>query len=141
MDTARARKDALAARQELENGDPERARELIDQVVGELSPDSLLTTNEAKDVLGIRSVNTLKALVRKAGLRTVMRGNRMMIPLSELEQIQESEMVRRIRASDRLHAESAELGSDDGLSEEELDALDAGRPGTLPWKAGKPVAT
>jgi hypothetical protein len=57
----------------------------------------------------------------------------MMIPLSELERIQDSTRVRGIRASDRIHAEAEILGAPDGLTQEELDALEEDRPGYLPW--------
>ena len=54
--------------------------------------------------------------------------------LSEVERIEDSERVRRVRVSDAYHDASAELGDDAGMSEEEMQALEASRPGTLPWK-------
>ncbi len=39
--------------------------------------------------------------------------------------------------AEKLHAESADLGGDGEMSQEELDALDVGRPGTLPWQRDK----
>ncbi len=80
-------------------------------------------------------MNTLKLLLRSEGVRTVPRGNRTMIPLAEIERLQESERVRGIRASDRLHDAIDELGGSEGLSESELKELEAVRPGRLPWEA------
>ncbi len=94
----------------------------------------LLTTTEAAEVLGMRSVNTLKVLLRVENVRTVKHGNRAMIPLAELVRLHDSERVRRLQAIDRMHDDIADLGSDEGMTEEQLESLEAGRPGTLPWK-------
>ena len=84
------------------------AAQLIEQALRGLE-DTLLTTTQAKELLGIGSVNTLKLLVRRAGVRTEMHGNRVMIALSELARLQESDVVRGIRTSDRLHEAAVEL--------------------------------
>ena len=107
------------------------------QALRALDGERLLTTTEAAAMLGIRSRNTVKALVRRLGLRYERSGNRMMIPLSELERIQESMEVRGIRASDEAHEAMAGLATDEPSSDDELDALDAGRPGRAPWDASR----
>jgi hypothetical protein len=94
----------------------------------------LLTTTEAAEVLGMRSVNTLKVLLRTENVPTVKHGNRTMIPFSELVRLRSSERLRNLQAVDRLHDEIADLGADQGMTDEQLDALNAGRPGTPPWK-------
>jgi hypothetical protein len=109
--------------------------ERLDKALTALDPDRLLTTTQAAEFLGIRSVNTLKVLVRVEGLRTVRHGNRMMIPLSELERIQHTPRLRGLHASDRIHAETSELGAPEGLTPDELAALETGRPGRLPWES------
>jgi hypothetical protein len=121
------------ARARAEQGHADEAAQLIEQALRGLE-ETLLTTTQAKEWLGIGSVNTLKLLVRRAGLRTEMHGNRMMIPLSELTRLQGSDELRGIYASDRLHAAAAGLGSEEGLTHDELERLDASRPGTLPWR-------
>lgn len=93
----------------------------------------LLTTTEAAEALGMRSVNTLKVLLRAEGVPTVKHGNRTMIPFDELVRLRSSERLRDLQAIDRMHDETACLGSDEGMTEELLDALNAGRPGTPPW--------
>ena len=116
-------------------GDLQQVVSAADSALQVLDGGRLLTTTEAAELLGIRSVNTLKLLVRRLGLRYELHGNRMMIPLAELEAVQSSAEVRGIRASDRAHDESEALGSPHGLSVEQLRDLAASRPGVLPWKA------
>jgi hypothetical protein len=94
----------------------------------------LLTTTEAAEALGMRSVNTLKVLLRAENVPTVKHGNRTMISFGELVRLRGSERLRGLRQIDRLHDDIVDLGSDEGLSEAQLEALDAGRPGNLPWE-------
>jgi hypothetical protein len=128
------REDIRAARSLAEaRGDVDVVQKL-DQALAALAPERLLTTTQAAEFLGIRSINTLKVLVRLEGLRTERHGNRMMIPMSELERIQHGSRVKSIQASDRVFADVETLNVPDGLTEEELNALEAGRPGRLPWE-------
>ncbi|HKV83742.1 MAG TPA: helix-turn-helix domain-containing protein [Ktedonobacterales bacterium] len=99
----------------------------------ELENDHLVTTTQAAELLGIGSVNTMKALVRKLALSHEMHGNRMMIPISELERIQQTQVVRELQASDRVHQQTEGLGSDAGMSPDQLEELSRARPGRLPW--------
>jgi hypothetical protein len=133
MVIADLREKLINARQQIEEGHPDKALESIDRALEELNVP-LLTTMQAKELLGLGSVNTLKLLVLKAGLQVEMHGNRMMIPRAELERLQNSSLLRGIHAADRLHEESAELGVPDGLSEDQLKELEESRPGTLPWQ-------
>jgi len=64
-----------------------------------------------------------------------LNGNRMMIPVGEVMRLRGSRMVKSVLASDQLHEASAMLGSDEGLSQEDLEALEAARPGRPPWEA------
>lgn len=138
MNVTRLRDNLEAARARLREGDADGALDTLDHALRALDGERLLTTSEAARLLGIRSVNTLKLLVRTEQLRTVFHGNRMMIPLAEVERIQQSERVRGIRASDRMHDATAVLGGDEGLSEEQLSDLEAERPGRLPWEDAAP---
>ncbi len=114
------------------NGERDKALDALDRALEDVRPDRLLTTTEAAELLGIRSVNTVKALVRRAGLAYERRGNRMLIPLRELGRIQDSALVRGIQESDRAH-DAADWGGD-GLTAEQLEDLESARPGTLPWE-------
>lgn len=122
-------------REHAANGDLDEVRRAADDALQQIDGDELLTTTEAALVLGMRSVNTLKLLVRRLGIPHVMRGNRMMIPLAEVERLQDYAEVGGIRASDRAHDAIADLGGDEGLTAEELAELERGRPGRPPWKA------
>jgi len=126
------REERIGTCQQIEEGRPETALERIDRALAELNTP-LFTTTRAKKWLGLGSVNTLKMLVRKTGVRVEMHGNRMMIPRSALENLQDSPPLRGIRATDRLHEQSAELGAPDGLSEQHLQELEDVWPGSLPW--------
>jgi hypothetical protein len=57
-----------------------------------------------------------------------------------VERIRESDPVRATRVSDQLHNRSADLGSDEGLSQEQMELLHATRPGTLPWERAREAA-
>lgn len=137
MNIADLRRSLLSARELMAHGETERALLVVDRAIEFLS-DRLLTTTEAAEFLGIGSVNTVKALVHRADLRVEHHGNRTMIPLSELERLQRSPLLAGMRESDRAHDMSADLGSDEGLSEEELHALEDSR-GPAPWSEKRPT--
>jgi excisionase family DNA binding protein len=99
--------------------------------------DTLVTTTQAAKLLGIGSINTIKSMIRHGeitGIRKV--GNRMMIPLGEIKRLQNTDVVRDLRAIADAMALGAlpEEDEDMPLSPEQVDILEAGRPGTLPWK-------
>lgn len=112
---------------------PETVR-MLKTALHDVDAGRLLTTTEAAQLLGVRSINTIKAWCRSGYLHGITQGSRTLIPISEIERVQDSERVRRIRQAERLHDQSADLGGDDELSAAEIDALEAGQPGTLPWK-------
>jgi hypothetical protein len=89
---------------------------------------------EATRALGIRSVNTIKLWVKTGYLNGKRIGGRILIPRTEIERLEHDEQVRVMRAVDRAHEESADLGRDSGMTPEELQLLEEGRPGKLPWK-------
>ena len=135
MAIADMRKDLEAIRAYAEAGDLSHVVKTVEQALHALDMPDLLTTTEAATLLGIRSVNTLKLLVRRSGLPYEAHGNRMMIPLATLEDLQHSALVRGIRASDHAHDATNELGTEGGLTQSEMDALEQSRPGRLPWKS------
>ena len=138
MSVTDLRKDLESIRASARAGDLSRIVQTVDHALRTLDPARLLTTTEAAGLLGIRSVNTLKLLVRQSGVPYELHGNRMMIPVSAIEQLQQSPVVRRIRASDQAHdAIDDAFGIAPGLTEQELRDLSAARPGRLPWQAAK----
>ncbi len=104
------------------------------QTLQALEADQLLTTREAARLLGIRSINTLKGLVIRNGIPYQRVGNRMMLSVSDVERLRESPVMRGLRASEALHDTIDELGSVQGMTAEEMQDLEATRPGRLPWE-------
>ncbi len=114
-----------------------RAREAAERIraaLGEADQEEYLTTMEAARALGIRSVNTIKLWVKTGYLQGKRIGGRILIPRAEIERLEGDERVRVMRTIGRGHEESAGLGRDGGMTPEELQLLDEGRPGRLPWK-------
>src|SRR5260370_22297881 len=135
------RDELRKARSLAESGDLAGVVRTIDQALAELDDARLVPLAEAADLLGVRSVDALKVLMRVNGVQTERRGEAVLVPLAEVERIAASDWIQHMRASDRLHDLSSELGGDDAMTPEELDALDAGRPGTLPWKRASQDST
>jgi excisionase family DNA binding protein len=108
----------------------------LDEALAELdSGETLLTTTEAAAKLGIRSVNTIKAMVHSGHIHARMVGTHYRIPLAEIERLRDDNAIHGLQGSSRLHAElDAELGSAVALTDDELRILSDSRPGTLPWK-------
>ena len=138
MSLKNLRKELEEIRTYAREGDLAQVVHTVDRALHTLDSDQLVTTTEAAQLLGIRSVNTLKLLVRRGGIQYEMHGNRMMIPLAELERIQDSPAVRGIRASDRAHDAAEGLGPAEGLTPAQMDDLEAARPGQLPWEPSQP---
>ena len=133
MSITKAREELQRARQLIASGKSQEALHTLDQAIQEMEPERLLTTTEAAEALGVRSVNTIKGWCHTGYLRGVGRGSRIMIPLVEVERIQNSDQVRAIRASDVLHEASRDFSLPSGLDDEQLRDLAASRPGKLPW--------
>ncbi len=133
MTVAELREELVQARDLMLHGDRECAVMKIERAIHELDSECLLTTTEAANLLGIRSVNTLKLLLRTERVLTVQHGNRTMIPVREVERLQCSERVLGLRASDRMHDSIANLG-EEPVSQEVHEVIAAGRPSTLPWE-------
>jgi len=117
----------------LEQGEYDTARRALQAARASLVDDRLLTTREAADLLGIRSVNTVKTMARVGDMRYEKVGTHMRIPLSEVKRIQDSQIVRQMRRLEDLHELTRELDVGDPVPDEILDDLSA-PPGSLPWQ-------
>ena len=127
------RQELRQARMDAVEGNTANAVRRLDCALQELEPERLLTTAEAADLLDVRSENVVKGWNRLGFIHGVTRDGRTLIPLSEIERVQDSDQVRAIRASDRAH-DASDFGIGDGLTDEQLRDLSASRPGTLPWQ-------
>ena len=125
--TERLRKDLQSVIRQAEAGNTTEVVRTAQEALRALDGERLLTTTEAAEALGVRSINTIKLWCRNGFLACVQRGNRTMIPLSEIERVRNDERVRAIRAADTLHDMSAEFGVPEGLSDEEMDLLSTAR--------------
>jgi len=132
--TEQLRQDLRVVIEQAEAGNTAEVVRTAQKALQELESDRLLTTTEAAEALGVRSINTVKLWCRNGFLASVQRGNGAMIPLTEVERVRDSERVRAIRAADKLHDVSAAFGVPEGLSDEEMEQLSAARPGQLPWQ-------
>ncbi|MDB5058684.1 MAG: hypothetical protein JWO59_2156 [Chloroflexi bacterium] len=109
------------------------AAETLKRALRDAEARHLLTTAEAAEALGIRSINTVKRWVKTGYIQGVQRNERIMIPVTEIERIHDDDRVRALRASSQLHEEVAEFSGHEGLSDEELAGMAATRPGRPPW--------
>ena len=106
----------------------------LDRAVRALDAKRLLTPEEAAPVLGVQLPLVVELWCKKGSLQCQRTNGWWLVPLSELERFANDDEVEMIRVLDKLHDASAELGSDEGMSEEELELLSASRPGTLLWQ-------
>ena len=108
------------------------AADKLRRALHEADAHNLLTTAEAAAALGIRSINTVKRWVKTGYLHGVQRNGRIMIPVSEIARIRDDDRVREQRAASLSQDEIADFGRE--LTDAELRALKAGRPGRPPWE-------
>jgi len=128
------RQELDAVRAEAARANNTRVVEKLDRILAGLDDDVLLTTREAAGLLGIGSVNTIKAMAHAGRIQSRKVGTHYRIPLSEVERLRHDTTIRGLRASSSIHAEVAALGSTEGLTAEELEDLEEARPGILPWE-------
>ena len=99
-----------------------------------LDGDLLLTTAEAAERLGIRSVEIVKEMVYAGQIPALKVGGHYRIPLAEIERVRVLPAIQDLLAADRIHEETAMLGATQGMSQAEMDILSEARPGTRPWQ-------
>ncbi len=122
------------ARNRIRAGDMEAAERYLSHVVQQLDRGRMLTTSEAAALLGIKSKNTIKAMVRRGDINAVKVGERYLIPMTEIIRLQHLPIARELRAIERDYDAMAFTGSDEPLSAEEMASLRENQPGTLPWQ-------
>src|SRR5215211_1572232 len=96
MTLTELRNELQAVRERLRAGDTATAINQIDQVLGELTPERLVTTAEAADLLGVQSDFVVKLWCRHGDLKCVTDGDSWLVPLAEVEGFAESDQVMKI---------------------------------------------
>jgi len=115
------------------NADLETVRAKLGQLRALVGSEQLLTTGEAATLLGIRSVNTVKALARAGKLPFLQEpGKQMRLPLAAVLDFKATRDFRQLAVSEHAHDETADLGSDD-VPPEVLEDM-APAPGSVPWQ-------
>jgi hypothetical protein len=127
MHISDVRQDLEAIRASAQAGDLDGVIHHAAHALGTLDDTQLLTTTEAA------AVNTLKLLIRHNTIPYTMHGNRMMLSLATIQQLQDSHEIQGVRASDAAHDAMEHAGITEGLSATQLEDLAASRPGQLPW--------
>jgi len=116
-------------------GEVKNPMSLVRHTIGTQS--EWITTGEAARLLQVGSINTVKRWAREGKLHYRRPGGeqgRMQIERSSVEsllQSTDSELLT-IQRSERVLDELDTLGRE--LTSEEMDALEAGRKGKLPWQ-------
>jgi len=113
-----------AARKLIDEGDADEAQKHLSIAAGQLDSSAMLTTTEAAEMLGIRSKNTIKAMARRGQIAAALRGNRYMIPMTEIIRLQDAPVIHDLHAAIIQHnyTRMAFPDSDDPVSDEEPDA-------------------
>jgi excisionase family DNA binding protein len=140
--------DADAAVREIEtlvreleqDGQTERAARLAESVSALLaqaprkptSTGELMTTGQAAEALGVRSVNTIKRWVSDGLLEGFQRGGRILVSKSSVDAVRDSGVVKaRIDYDRRVDEALAAFGSDEEVDPSEMRAAWEGRK---PWE-------
>ncbi|GEM_PF-5723177 len=115
------------------SADLDTVKAKLGQLRALVGPEHLLTTGEAAALLGIRSVNTVKALARAGKLPFRQDpGKQMRLPLVGVMDFKATRDFRRLAASERIHDETAGIGGD-AIPPDALDDM-APSPGSMPWQ-------
>jgi excisionase family DNA binding protein len=123
-----------AARTLIAEGDTAEAQKHLALAARQLDPGAMLTTTEAAEMLGIRSKNTIKAMARRGQIAAAIVGTRYMIPMTEIIRLQDEPVIHELHTIQRDYARMAFPGSDDPISDEEMESMREGHAGTLPWQ-------
>ncbi|MGI8854869.1 MAG: helix-turn-helix domain-containing protein [Thermomicrobiales bacterium] len=123
-----------AARKLIDEGDAAEAQRHLSIAARQLDPSMMLTTTQAAELLGIRSKNTIKAMTRRGQIAAAIAGNRYMIPMTEIIRLQDEPVIHDLHAIQRDYARMAFPGSDDPVSDKEMESMREGHTGTLPWQ-------
>ena len=121
-----------------QDGQAERAARLsasVSALVAGAStgPGELMTTGEAAETLGVRSVNTIKRWVSDGLLEGFQRGGRMLVSKSSVDSLRNSRVVKARIAFDQ-RVQEAFAPFDDGDEAPDPSTMRAAWEGRNPWE-------
>jgi len=115
------------------NADLTTLKAKLEQLRALVGPEQMLTTGEAAILLGIKSVNTVKALARTGKISFRQEpGKQMRLSLAGVLDFKATRDFQQLKVSEQIHDETAVLGSD-VMPPAVLDAT-APAPGSVPWR-------
>lgn len=120
---AAVRERVVEARARAEQHQDNELLKLLDDALQALSDEALLTTTEVAQLLGIRSVNTIKAFIRAGRIDAQKVGSHYRISLREVERLSRDSTIQGLHASNRFHSDLDAMGLGAELTSEELQAL------------------
>ena len=132
------RERAISARERAEHYEDKDLLVVLDAFLDLLGDGTLLTTTQVAQLLGIRSVNTVKALIRAGRIDAHKVGSHYRVSLNEVERLSRDSTIRGLHDAGRLHDGLSAMGLDREMTDDEMQALSAARPGTLPWRRADP---
>jgi excisionase family DNA binding protein len=121
-----------------QDGQTERAARLSESVSALLAgassgPGELMTTGEAAEALGVRSVNTIKRWAGDGLLEGFQRGGRMLVSKSSVDAMRNSKVVNARVATERRDADVF-AAFDDGDEAPDPSEMRATWEGRKPWE-------
>lgn len=115
------------------NADLTTLKAKLEQLRALVGPEQMLTTGEAAILLGVKSVNTVKALARTGKIPFRQEpGKQMRLSLAGVLDFKATRDFQQLKGSEQIHDETAVLGSD-VIPPEVLDDT-APTPGSVPWR-------
>jgi len=105
MVLAELRQELRSVRAEAAQANNAVVVEKLDRILDGLDDEVLVTTTEAAALLGIGSVNTIKAMVHAGRIQARKVGTHYRIPLAEVERLRGDATIRGLQASSRVCAD------------------------------------
>jgi excisionase family DNA binding protein len=119
-----------------------RVRQVAEDLRQEDQPDTheLITTGEAAEILGVRSINTVKRWVREGALEGFRRGSRILVSRASVQRMVDAPAVAAQHAREREMDALLETFEPSGAKQIEVPPSAAGWVGHKPWETADTAA-